>query len=67
MKNLTAICTLFIFAVFSAFLVHAITVKPNTRFKIEQDSGNIEWESSAIKATTNTKWIFSVVGAIRKE
>lgn len=56
MKNLTAICTLFIFAVFSAFVVHAITVKPNTRFKIEQDSGNIEWESSAIKATTNTKW-----------
>ena len=43
---------IFLFTIF----MYTKTVKSNIDFTVEQDSGNIKWDSSAIKAKTNIRW-----------
>nr|WP_315104074.1 DUF5704 domain-containing protein [uncultured Catonella sp.] len=43
---------IFLFTIF----MYTKTVKSNIDFTVEQDNGNIKWDSSAIKAKTNIRW-----------
>ena len=45
-----------IFIFLCTIFMYTKIVKSNIDFTVEQDSGNIKWDSSAIKAKTNIRW-----------
>jgi len=49
-------CLVVLIVFISSLIIYTRTVKSNIDFTIEQDSGNMQWDSYAIKAKTNIRW-----------
>ena len=56
MKKCKIIALIIFFVLICSFIMYVKIVKSNIDFTIEQDNGNIQWDSSAIKAKTNIRW-----------
>ena len=56
MNKSKILCFIIIFIFLFTIFMYTKIVKSNIDFTVEQDSGNIKWDSSAIKAKTNIRW-----------
>ena len=56
MNKSKVLCFIIIFIFLFTIFMYTKIVKSNIDFTVEQDSGNIKWDSSAIKAKTNIRW-----------
>lgn len=56
MNKSKVLYSIIIFIFLCTIFMYTKIVKSNIDFTVEQDSGNIKWDSSAIKAKTNIRW-----------